>query len=200
MTSSLGILILAAGKSSRLGHPKQLISWQDSPLILHVARIAHSLNAGPVMITAHELFEVINNLVQLPDTRVIRSENAPQGQGASLKDGLHELLNQYPSLSGVMVLLCDQPLISVNHLNKLMDLFRLNPDKCITASFNDAIGPPIIFPARLFNQLAGIPDNNGARSLLLNLDELDIVTVPLPEAAMDIDTPDDLLNLCHYDR
>jgi molybdenum cofactor cytidylyltransferase len=199
MTQDIGILILAAGKSSRLGHPKQLISWQDSPLILHVARIAQSLNAGPVLITAHDHFDVINNLVQLPNTRVILSENAPLGQGASLKDGMHELLNQFPSLSGVMVLLCDQPLITFNHLNQLLDLFRLNPDKCITASFNDAIGPPIIFPARLFDQLAAIPDNNGARSLLLNLDAREIITVPIPEAAMDIDTPDDLLNLRQYD-
>jgi molybdenum cofactor cytidylyltransferase len=199
MTQDIGILILAAGKSIRLGHPKQLISWQDSPLILHVARIAQSLNEGPVLITAHDHFNVINNLIQLPNTRVILSENAPRGQGASLKDGLYVLLCQNPSLTGVMVLLCDQPLITIQHLNKLLDLFRLNPDKCITASFNDAIGPPIIFPASLFNQLAGIPDNNGARSLLLNLDAREIITVPIPEADLDIDTPDDLLNLHHYD-
>jgi molybdenum cofactor cytidylyltransferase len=199
MIPGIGIVLLAAGQSSRFGQPKQLFYFQGEALIRRAARAAHSLNCGPVVITTLDLFEEIKALVNFPNTTVIQATQAHLGQGASLKAGLRFLVDHYPDLSGLMILLCDQPLVGIPHLQQLIDAFVQHPDKCIAAGFNEVTGPPIIFPPPWFPQLASIPDNNGAKSLLLHMDSADRVIVPIPEAALDMDTPNDLKLFLPYD-
>ena len=96
--------------------------------------------------------------------------------------------------SAVMLLLADQAAVTADDLRRLAGSWRKQPQQIAAALYGGACGAPAIFPRSSFRALAELRGDTGARTLLLRNPDR-VVRVPMPSAAIDVDTPEDLLAL-----
>lgn len=173
-----GALILAAGSSSRLGVPKQLLRLEGETLLDRSIRIASEAGCAPIVVVLGAYEEQIRKECQLKGTLTVSHSNWSEGMGTSLSRGISEL----PDLSGVVIMTCDMPAVSADHLRLLVHSGSL------TCSYYDGRnGVPGFFPSRFFSALLNLKGDSGAKSLLETAER-----IPLPGGELDIDTPDDL--------
>jgi len=189
--ATLGGVVLAAGASARLGQPKQLLEWRGKALVCHAFEACQPVcGAGVAVVTGANAKEVEALLADYAAV-VVRNPDWSAGMSASLRHGLAAL--QLDALSGVLVTLCDQPLVSGPDLIRLVQCWQANPEQPAAAYYQGLRGVPAIFPARMFAALGALTADKGARSLLRNC--ADCGEVALPAAAIDIDTPADIEQL-----
>lgn len=183
-----GIIILAAGSSSRLGQPKQLVPWQGIPLIRHAAITAIEANLGPVAVVLGAVVEPCRNALEGLDLIIAENPAWESGMGSSIACGMASLTSH--DLENVIVTLCDLPLLTPAVFRKLLAL-RLSEKTEVIASHNgNTLAPPILFSQNRFPFLKSLTGPEGARSLLRN--KASITAMNCPESNADIDTPADL--------
>jgi molybdenum cofactor cytidylyltransferase len=189
-------LLLAAGGSSRLGTPKQLIVWRSKPLIVHaVEQILAVCDAGVVVVTGAHADAVAASLQAYP-VELLHNPEWRSGVGKSLADGVRVL--RAKGAIGILVMLCDQPLVLKKDLLRLTDAWQDAPHIPAAALYRGAAGVPAIFPYNYFEQLTELLGDTGARTLLRGQNECTIVD--MPRAAIDIDTAEDIASLRRYDQ
>ena len=193
MVSDIGIVLLAAGEASRFGSAKQAALIDDMPLV-HRAAVTAVQTSAVVTVVLGAHCSDIEPLLDGLDVSITFNPQWYDGLGSSIAWGVHQLTQQHRGLSAVMLCLADQPLIDANDLQQLIDVHRLDPESIIAASFADVLGPPCLFPRGDINALLGLSGPQGARVLLQRHAER-VRSVPMPHAAVDIDTPDDLARL-----
>lgn len=187
--------MLAAGASTRLGQPKQLVRWDGKSLLRRAAEAAVGSGASPVVVVLGR--DAASFLPELADLAVMPVTNPDwrKGMGSSLCCGVAALQKtEAPQAVAVLLMVCDQPRIGAAHLKKLWDRHAAT-GKVIAVRYGDHSGVPAIFPAKYMPDLARITGDQGARSLLKTLKQPEIDLVDLPEAAFDLDLPEDLLGL-----
>jgi molybdenum cofactor cytidylyltransferase len=191
MTAHVHILVLAAGASTRLGQPKQLVSI-DGRAVLHrvaASAVAVAGNAVTVVIGAHAK-ELTYLLSRMPVSYVV-NKHWEEGLASSLKCGLAAVP---AAADAVMVVLGDQVCVTSEDLNRLLSAWRSQASIIAAATYHQTVGVPAIFPRAYFSELAELRGDEGARKVLKrNPDRL--VRVPMPNAAVDLDTPEDLAAL-----
>jgi len=188
-----GIVILAAGASTRMGQPKQLLPYQGSTLLRKTVATASSLGGPVVVVLGANAGEVRG---QLDDPRVLTAENPcwSEGMGGSVRTGLGVLLAAHPEVAAVIFMVCDQPLITAAVLQDLIDEHSRTGRDIVAAQYSNALGVPALFSSELFPELLTLEGSCGARQIIEKHRER-TAEVPFPEAAMDIDTPGDFLTL-----
>ncbi len=188
--SEIGVLILAAGASVRMGRPKQLLEWAGEPMVRRMARIGMQVGCGPVWVVAGaHAEEVLTAIEDLP----VESFFFPgwaEGMGASLRAGLAAMLQSRLSLEAALVLLVDQPLVDTAYLNQLVMHFRRSGMAITASAYAGTLGPPAIFSKDLFPELLLLEGEKGAKSLLHRHPGA-CFSVPFPSGAYDLDTPGD---------
>lgn len=191
----LHAILLAAGPSSRLGQPKQLVEFEGESLVRRSARMLTELVSGPVVaVTGSESERVAAELDGLPVNPVLNPE-WKLGMGGSIACGARHL-PRYPP--GILVTVCDQWWLSTADLKKLIDAWGAKPSCIHVACWKEhnahVSGPPVIFPGRLRGDLKGLEKGRGARQVIDRF--MDIVEfVELQSAAHDLDRPEDLEKL-----
>ena len=187
MTSA--ILLLAAGSSSRLGQPKQLLRYEGRTLLRRAAETAVAAAAGaPVVVVTGALHEeLLPELLALP-VRVVRCPAWQLGMGASLKTGLALLEAAGPDLSAVTVMLCDQPHVTAALLRELAETHERTRQPIVASEYGGVRGVPVLFGAEALPLLRQLPAAGGAAQLLRQYPQL-VATVPFPAGAVDVDTP-----------
>jgi molybdenum cofactor cytidylyltransferase len=183
--SEVGIMILAAGASRRLGQPKQLIEFQGKTLLEHTVDCAI---ASQVCSTVVVLGEV---LYQNPLCRILLNPNWSEGMAASIRCGLNELVSARSDLSAVIISVCDQPFISTDLFNQLIAQYQTQPSLIVAASYGDVLGVPALFDRQLFPELRQLQGDTGARKIIQKY-QRDCQSTPFPQGGIDIDTPTDL--------
>lgn len=190
---SLGLIILAAGSSSRMGQSKQLLKIKGEPLLLRTVRVAVESGIGPVIVVLGAQEAVHRKVLETLNVEIAVNTRWEAGMGSSIKAGLRHLINHFPNTEAAMIMVCDQPLITIDHLNQLVHTF-VKSHKKITASFySGTSGVPVIFHKSLFPEILNLSDQQGAKKILSQHHEL-IQTINLPEGAFDLDTPEDMKN------
>jgi molybdenum cofactor cytidylyltransferase len=190
----LGTLILAAGASTRMGRPKQLLEIEGRPLVVRAVEAALASPSWPVVVVLGANAEAIRPvLAGLP---VLVTENAawPEGMAASIRAGTETLQQFSRHLDAALVALCDQPAFSTATIAQLIDAQRATGRSIVAARYSGRLGAPALFLRRHFSTLASLTGEEGARALL-NGDPAEITAVDLPELAFDLDTPADLAAL-----
>lgn len=184
-------LVLAAGGSRRFGALKQLLEFNGRSLLRQAAeKAAELLGDRVVVVHGPKATKCRRELAEL-DVRHVDNEEWDSGMGSSLRAGIRALPED---CRGVLILLCDQPMIEAGHLETLIAAWCEQPERIIAAQYGDGLGVPAIFPAAYFDALRRLTGDSGAKPLLTaNADE--VVQVPLQEAALDIDTQADYENL-----
>jgi molybdenum cofactor cytidylyltransferase len=186
--------LLAAGASARLGAPKQLIRIEGQSLLRRAAESALASGALPVLVVLGCEAELLAAELDGLAVSIVVNEDWREGMGRSLRCGVEALQSMAPQVSALLCMVCDQPRLTVTHLQVLwarQECIR----KVIAARHGDRPGVPAIFPAKYLPALAKSAGDKGARSLLGALPETEIELLDLPEALLDLDTPEDLLSL-----
>lgn len=186
-----GAVILAAGSASRYGALKQVIAIDGEPMVRRIARNALAAGMHPVVVVVGaEGDRVIDCLVNL-DVHSVSNAEWSAGMGGSLSTGTLTLLSQSADLRALMVLLADQPAISLDDLERMLATHDRAPERILACQHQDNLGPPCIFPLHYANELATLSGAQGARVLLQKYAAM-VDGFDLPSAFRDIDTPEDL--------
>ncbi len=194
-TPRIPAIILAAGASTRLGQPKQLLrlaQWGQEMLLDRAVRLAQEAGAAPVLVVLGAYREEIQRTAQLLDCRVISNEEWREGMASSLRAGVRAVLEQRPPVSGVLVMVCDQLELSAEHLRRLLAAHRAAPDHAIASQYAGRSGVPVVIPGEMFPALLELTGDQGARVILQQASR--IIRIEFPNGERDLDSPDDLLS------
>ncbi|HLH05140.1 MAG TPA: nucleotidyltransferase family protein [Bryobacteraceae bacterium] len=181
--TKIAAVVLAAGASTRMGQPKQLLTFRGKTLVEHVAREALLAEFEPVVVVVGAGAEAVRAAVANLPVAIVENEQWESGMGTSISAGVRAS----PGCDGVAILLVDQPLVTAAHLREMRGSFC---GDIVAARYNERLGVPAIFPKRLFGALTELQGHEGARSLLRSPDE-NVIAFDLPEAGLDVDTPGD---------
>jgi molybdenum cofactor cytidylyltransferase len=185
-----GFLILAAGSSSRLGRPKQLLEFNSKPLLQHAIDIASEINKGSLLIVLGANAEAIEKRVSLTNVDITINKSWEEGMGSTIAHGVHRLLDLYPQLTAVIVMVCDQPLITPALLNQLIETHEEKQKLIVASAYGDSLGTPVLFERRFFNQLMQLKGNEGAKRILYQHQE-EVAAIDFPDGNIDVDTAAD---------
>lgn len=183
-----GIILLAAGESKRLGRPKQLVTLRGKPLLREMAEVALQVAAeGPVVVVLGAVDEPCRLALEGLEVSVAHNPGWQSGMGGSIAAGLASL--PAGELTGVIVMLCDQPLVTPEHLQTILSAC---PGKNIVATRCDGhLGPPAWFSSEMFSDLLLLSGSKQGAKAIMDKEPL-IAWIDFPEAAFDIDSPADL--------
>ncbi|MBK8788616.1 MAG: nucleotidyltransferase family protein [Holophagaceae bacterium] len=176
-------LILAAGSGRRMGGPKARLVLDGETLLQRTARIAQAAGCTPVIAVVGDWDPGALD----PSVRVVRNPEATEGMASSIRRGIAALPGSAPA---VLLLVIDQPAVEVSLLRRLLQLHIAQKEAVpVACAYGDSLGIPAILPARFFPELLTLEGDRGAKPILLRENAL---TIPFPEGAWDLDTPEDL--------
>lgn len=185
MQNDLAILILAAGSSSRLGQPKQLVKYHDETLLRRSVKQALALTSHVFVVLGHAYETCASHLEGLPVT-LLYHEAYTKGIGSSIAFGIAHTV----SFDYTLIMLCDQPLIPLEHYRALIG--KAGQEVLVASSYlpKERVAVPAIFPKRYYAQLMTLSGDKGAQMLLA--DAFCIHVALKQEYTVDIDTQDDI--------
>lgn len=188
----VGAVVVAAGASHRLGQPKQLIPVEGEGLLHRTARLALEAGCVPVVIVLG--FEAERMAADLGGLAVEAVVNASWsfGMGSSLARGVAAARRARPEMDALLLLVCDQPRLTANHLRHLVDRHTAGTVGITASAYAGRVGVPAVFARSLFPELERIEGDCGARALIFSHGAQ---AVEWPDGAYDIDLPEDLLAL-----
>lgn len=189
------LVLLAAGAGSRFGATKQLAPLQGEPMLRRAARIA--LGSGrPLLVLGGAQAESVEPSLQgLPLLWRVHRGWA-DGLGSSIACAITIVQQEWPHASGALLMLADQPLVDLTLLQRLLKIHTDHPADIVAADYGRRHGPPALFPRNCFAALAALQGDRGAQQLLLNPPR-PLHSVPAPQAAFDIDWPQDYQQAQH---
>ena len=188
----ISILILAAGSSSRLGQPKQLVEFEGQTLIERITHTSLSVSDKVSIVLGANIELIKPKLLTFSDRiNIIENPDWQEGMGTSVRIGMENLAQKSDA---VIILLSDQPLISQVLLQNMMQTFAEKKYPIVACDYGEQLGVPILFDKSFFPELLKLKGEQGAKSFLKNYPEK-IASVSFKEGLFDIDTPEDLQKL-----
>ena len=191
--TQFGMVILAAGNSSRMGSPKQLLDYGGKPLLRHAADVAlRSLCWGNVIVVLGSRAEELRPaLANLPVT-ILENRRWEEGMGTSIHTGVEHA--QASGLDGVILALADQPLVTPDSLDRLIHTHLETGQPIVAAQYAGTVGVPVFFSREFFPKLLALKPQQGCKGVILAHPE-HAFHLDCPEAEIDIDTPQDYSSL-----
>jgi molybdenum cofactor cytidylyltransferase len=177
-----------------MGSPKQLLQFGQRTLLQHV--VTQAVDAGfrrIVAVTGANAAEVEASLADM-SVEIVRNSRWESGMGSSITAGVRYLLEGGSALTAMAILLGDQPLIRANHLSAMRNLLETSDCPMVAARYGGTVGAPAFFKREMFSALESLSPAVGARHLFSVAGDK-LALFDLPEAAVDIDTPDDFAAL-----
>lgn len=185
-------IILAAGGSRRLGQPKQLVRWNGETLLNRSIRLAAEAGAEPVIAVLGAGFDAIRASIESTSVIAVHNDRWRQGMGSSIEAGMRALEVCAPEAAAVLLMACDQPQLTADHLRGLMEAVAAHGTPAIAASeYAGVVGVPAVFPRETFADLRALRGDKGARSLMERA-PCAVVGVVFAGGDVDIDRPEDL--------
>jgi molybdenum cofactor cytidylyltransferase len=181
-------VILAAGRSRRLGRPKQLLDLGGQPLLAHVVRNAVASGLGEViLVLGHEAGRIAEAIGERGQRVVVNPDHAA-GQSTSVRVGLGAVA---PRAEAVVFLLGDQPTVDTALIDRLIERFGASGSPIVQPAYGGRPGNPVLFARELFPELAAVEGDEGARSVVRR-HQAEVATVAVERRPpRDVDTEED---------
>jgi molybdenum cofactor cytidylyltransferase len=185
------IIILAAGNSTRLGYPKQLVSWNQTTLLNHAIDHAARVKNSDIYVTlgGHQK-EVIDSIVH--DLSIFVNPFWEEGMGSTISYTMDKIAKH--GYEGIILSVCDQPYISHHIFIDLIEAFQLGNNSIIISKYDTSSGPPTLFSKVHFKALANLRGDDGAKKIVKN-NISHLGHIDFNQGHIDIDTENDLKQL-----
>jgi len=189
----IAAIVLAAGTSSRMGSPKQLLPYRGQPLLQHVIDLLPGLGlADAVVVLGHQAREIASAIDLPPGVRAIVNSDYASGQRSSLRAGLAALA---PGTAAALVLLGDQPRIPPEALRTVLHLRRTGAPPVIRASYQGKPGHPVLLDRSIWSTVSPGTDDAGARAWMADHPH-EVLIAPLAlSLPIEVDSEDDYRRL-----
>lgn len=188
---AVGALLLAAGGSSRLGRPKQLVEFRGEALVRRQARLLAGLGPACVIVVTGAAADAVRAVVEDLPITLVHNPRWERGVGESIAAGIAAMPER---VRAALLLMADQYRVDAGDLSRLVGAWNTDPGAVAIAGWEDRTGPPTVFPRSQFERLSRLTGDRGARPVLKKFSGRRIV-VPMPNAAFDVDLPGDLEQL-----
>lgn len=163
--AKIPILLLAAGASSRMGLPKQLLPWGSQTLIEH--QINTLLKTGhPVNVVLGSNSNLVIPVIEKYGVDIFYNTNWESGMGSSISFGICHIIQKFPDADGVLITLLDQPLITTSYFEKMLVTYQPGSQKILVShSTSGWTGVPVLFDKCYFKELAKLSNDEGAKKI-----------------------------------
>jgi CTP:molybdopterin cytidylyltransferase MocA len=189
-------VVLAAGGSSRLGVPKQLLELAGKPLIRHAVEAACASRCEHVAVVLGANAPAVSRALGVTRaTTLLNASWSSAGMSSSLHVAVHWAVRV--GAHALLLCVCDQPLLRVAQLDRLLAAYA-SQRRCVASRYQGALGVPALIPAEHFPALLAIHGDRGAAPLLRS--GIDVGALDWPEGAVDLDTALDVARFRAADR
>lgn len=189
-----GIVILAAGNSSRLGRPKQLLEYKESTLLKNTISEALKIQNSFLIVVTGSNHDVIENELNLPKIKFSFNPEWETGMASSIVKGLNELLRLNPDSEECIFAVCDQPFVTNLVFENLISEYHKTEKGIIASAYSETLGTPVLFHKKYFNELLELSGQEGAKKIIKKYSD-DVVSVSFEKGNIDIDTEEDYKKL-----
>lgn len=194
LPDKVGVVILAAGSSSRLGQPKQLIKYKNKPLLQNIIDHSQVLSFKSKVLILGAHAEEIQKNINTGEFKVFINEEWKEGIASSIRKGVRCSLEITPDLEHILFELSDQPFVTNELILELMDT-HIQQGKTITGCrYNNTIGVPAIFSKHLFQELCLLEGDSGAKVLIKKYAD-QVADISFDLGSVDVDHPEDYTKL-----
>ena len=188
------IIILAAGSSSRLGSPKQLLTHRGKTLLQHSIDSAKEVGSDQVIVVLGSSRALIENNIRNGEIVIVENSNWESGIASSIKAGINALINISPDIDAIILMVCDQPFADAEILKALISEQAESGKAIVGCLYDNTKGTPAIFHSSLFPELLSLEGDSGAKKLFEKYKEV-ASFVSFKNGGIDIDTSEDYKNL-----
>jgi molybdenum cofactor cytidylyltransferase len=180
-------VVLAAGGSTRLGEPKQLLELNGEALVHAAVRAALEGGCDVACVVTGHAREAVENAVADLRPLLVHNEAWPRGMGSSVRLGV----NAVQPVTAVVLLVCDQPAVNAEIVQSLIRAYEYTGQPIIASRYAGTLGVPALFDQSCFCELYALPDDHGARAII-QADPNRVTAFDFPAGMHDIDSPEDV--------
>jgi molybdenum cofactor cytidylyltransferase len=192
--TNVGAVILAAGSSSRMGRPKQMLQFQGTSLLKRVTLAALDARCCPVVVVTGAHAELSRRELDHLDVREAFNPEWDSGMASSVRVGIECLLSRHAGVAAAVLLLCDQPHVNSDVVSNLLTAHHTTGRPVVASAYGESFGVPALFSRTLFTELTQLAGSSGAKEIIKrHASEAHFIT--FPEGEVDVDTPDDFSRL-----
>ena len=190
-------VVLAAGGSRRMGRPKQLLEHEGVSLLRRTALTAVESTLDPLVVVLGSNSGLFVDEIDDLALQIVVNNQWETGLGGSIRTGVDAIAAM--EFDAVVILLSDQPFVTSTVIRRLIEAYRSSNAPIVASRYSNALGVPALFDRTLLSSLAGIPGDRGAKDLMASAGDA-VFGVDFPEAALDVDTPEDYERLIERSR
>jgi len=183
------LIILAAGASTRLGQPKQNLRFQNKTLLQNAIETGLASGCRPLIVVLGANADQIHLPAKHEDVEIIVNSQWPEGMASSIRVAINAIQKD-SSVKAVIIMLCDQPYVNVELLERLQKKQFETSKPIIACAYNNSVGVPALFSRSIFNDLLLLAGNEGAKKIIKNHPD-NVATILFEKGGIDIDTMDD---------
>jgi molybdenum cofactor cytidylyltransferase len=184
----LQCVVLAAGRSTRLGRPKALLRIHGLSLLRRTVRLLRGLGAGPVIVVVPPRAQRLRAELAGEAARCVENRHRDRGLSSSVQRGL----DAARFTRAVLLVPVDLVHLQRRDLERLVARARAHPREVVARRLGAGPATPLIFPQRLRKRARALQGDQGLRELFARVPREAFVTLELPSASADLDTRDDL--------
>lgn len=186
----VGVILLAAGSSSRMGQSKQLLAVDDEPMLVKMVKVSLRAGASPLIVVLGAGEKEHREVIEDFPVEIVQNSSWSSGMGSSLKCGIEHLVTKFEDIDAAIVMVCDQPHVSSTYIKSLITKYEDTNRAIIASYYSGASGVPVLFDKSLFKEILALSDEEGAKKLLKQYPR-HVELIDFPEGAIDLDTPGD---------
>ena len=187
----IGVVILAAGSSSRLGYPKQLVEFKGKPMLQHIIDVADSFEFETKVLVLGAASDEITEKIEPGKFEMLLNENWQEGMASSIRAGLERSLEKEKDLEHLLILLSDQPFVSKERIDALVKEQLTANTEATFSEYGGDVGVPAIFSSSVFPYLKELKGDHGAKKLIYDR-KIEFRTVKFEKGNFDVDTKEDV--------
>ena len=188
------IIILAAGNSTRLGRPKQMLQYKQSTLLKNTVSEALKVENSFVIVVTGSNHDLIEEELNSEEIHFIFNADWENGMASSIIKGIEKLLVLDSNCEQCILAVCDQPFVTNSVFENLIFESETTKKGIAASAYSETLGTPVLFHQKYFKELQELKGQEGAKKIIKKYID-DVVSVPFERGNIDIDTEEDYSKL-----